>query len=62
MFARIDCVDTLYVTYIENTFEGDLLIANMSRRNDYSEENIFHCSYGYCESILETSVTLNCEK
>ena len=28
-------------TYIESTFEGDLLTAGMNRRNDYSEENLF---------------------
>ena len=47
------------ITYIESTFEGALSIASMNRRNDYSEENLFHCSYGHltdtwknCEPVL----------
>ena len=31
------------ITYSESTFEEDLLIASMKRRNDYSEENLFQC-------------------
>jgi len=49
-------VDTLWIlasiTYIESTFEGDLLIVSMNRRNDYREENLFHCSYGHLTVVL----------
>ena len=31
---------SLTITYIESTFEGDVLISSMNRRNDYSEEKL----------------------
>ena len=40
------------ITYIESSFEGELLIASMSRRNDYSEENLFQCSYEHLTVVL----------
>ena len=56
IFTDNDCVDILWIlppiNCIESIFEGDLLIANMNRRNDYSEGNLFQCSFGYLTVVL----------
>ena len=46
------------ITFIESTFEGDLLIASMNRRNDYNGENLDQCFYGHL-TVLRQIVNLS---
>ena len=40
------------VTYIESILGINLLMVSMNRRNNYSEENLFQCSFGHLTLVL----------